>query len=111
MQDWEVELADASRIADFLDLYDSPQLQDDDRFLLMGMIIASLDEASSVGAETASAWTRAESFLRRDGGLHATTLSYWACGDDPDPDHQFYVTPIIRPIWCDVLRTLELQGS
>ena len=106
-QDWEVELADASRLADFLDLYEGGELDDDDRFLLMGMIVASLDDAASLGAEVASAWDRADVLLRRDGSLHATTLSYWAQGDDPDPDHQFAVTPRIRSIWRDVLRTLE----
>ena len=102
-----MELADASRLADFLDLYEGGELDDDDRFLLMGMIVASLDDAASLGAEVASAWDRADVLLRRDVSLHATTLSYWAQGDDPDPDHQFAVTPRIRSIWRDVLRTLE----
>jgi hypothetical protein len=107
MQDWEVELADAARVDEFLDAYEKVQLDDDDRFLLMAMIIASVDDAKSSGLELGSSWPRAEHFLRRDGALHATTLSYWACGSDPDPDHQFAVTPLIRPIWRDVLQTLS----
>jgi len=107
MQDWEVELADASRVEEFLDAYVTAQLDDDDRFLLMAMIVASVDEAISSGVEFGSSWSRAEQLLRRDGALHATTLSYWACGSDPDPDHQFHLTPLIRPIWTDVLRSLH----
>ena len=107
VQDWEVELADASRLGEFLEWYDDAQLDDDDRFLLMGMIVASLDDAASAGAEVGSFLARTEHLLRRDGSLHATTLSYWARGDDPDPEHQFALTPVIRPIWHDVLQTLK----
>lgn len=104
--DWEVELADASRLAEFLDAYDHPNLDEDDRFLLMGIIVASLDDALSQGSDVDGFWASVESILRRHGELHASTMSYWACGDALDPDHQFAITSAMRRVWHDVRRLL-----
>lgn len=49
MQDHDVELADSSRVAEFLQAYSDPRLNDDDRFFLMGLVIASLDSLLSQG--------------------------------------------------------------
>ena len=91
MQDWEVQVADFSRVAEFLDAYDSAELDADDRFLLMEVIVASLDEGAHMGAQLENLWRSAERVLRGDPKLH--TLSYWSCGDDPDPEHQFARSP------------------
>jgi hypothetical protein len=107
MQDWDLELADSSRLSEFLDCYEDGDLDDDSRFLLMAMIIASLDDVADEVSELGSHWPRAELFLRRDGALHASTLSSWACGNESDPDHQFALTPRIRPVWRAVLRALS----
>jgi SAM-dependent methyltransferase len=74
----------------------------DDRFFLMALVVASFDDAIAERSVVSSLWARAAAILRSDHRLHAVTLSYWACGDDPDPDHQFAVTPAIRLIWHDV---------
>src|SRR3954471_19424450 len=65
MQDWEVELADASRVEEFLDAYDDGRLDDDDRFLLMGIIVASFDATLSADNEVGSSWSRIEPILRK----------------------------------------------
>jgi hypothetical protein len=41
MQDWEHEVADADRIHEFIAAYQSGQLDDDERFTLMELIIQS----------------------------------------------------------------------
>jgi hypothetical protein len=102
-QDWDILAADHARLAEFLDAYDDPRLDEDDRFALMELIIASLAEARQHGADIGGSWQRAEAFLRRDWRLHAATLAYWARGDDPDPERQFAITPEIRSVWREVM--------
>ena len=102
MQDWEVIVADPARVAEFLAAYVEATLDDDDRFVLMQIIIASLDDARTAHENVGPWWPRVEALLRRDPRLHAATLSYWACGDDPDPDHQLPMTPEIQRVWRDV---------
>ncbi len=98
-QDWDILVADHSRLDDFLSAYDRAEFDEDDRFALMEVIVASLDEGEEHGVDIDDAWYQTETFLRRDWRLHAATLSYWACGDDPDPAHQFAITPRIREVW------------
>jgi hypothetical protein len=102
MQDWPVIVADPSRVDEFLNAYDLPSLDADDRFVLMQLVIGSLDDGRQAGESVEASWRRAEALLRRDSGLHASTLSYWACGDDPDPEHQLPMTPEIQALWRDL---------
>jgi len=98
-QDWAILVADRSRLVAFLSAYDDAEFDDDDRFAMMEVIIASLDEGAQCNSDIGEPWRRAATFLRRDWRLHAATLSYWARGDDPDPDHQFAITPRMRAVW------------
>jgi hypothetical protein len=102
MQDWEVEVADFSRVPAFVAAYDDDALDADDRFTLMALALASLDEGAQEGHDISELWSGIEPFLRRDAALHATTLSYWACGAEEAPDRQFAVTRFIRSVWHDV---------
>lgn len=99
MQDWEVEVSDPKRVMDFVNAYGDTDFDDDDRFALMALIVASLDDAIAQGLDVVETWNRVVPLLRRDAGLHASTLSYWSRGDDPNPHHQFHVTPWIRVVW------------
>jgi hypothetical protein len=96
MQDWEVIVADPARVDESLSAYDDSTLDENDRFTLMQLVIASLDDGRQAGQDVEPSWQRAEALLRRDSSLHATALSYWACGDDPDPDHHLPMTPEIQ---------------
>ena len=92
-------MADPARVREFLNLYEQSSLEENDRFVLMQLIIASLDDARGSGEDIEESWASARALLHRDSRLHAATLSYWACGDDPDPDHQFPMTPEIQHLW------------
>ena len=101
-QDWEVEVADFARVDDFLEAYSDPLFSDDDRFLLMELIVASLDDGLRAGSQLGALWSRTRRLLLGSVRLHAATLSYWACGNDDDPEHQFAITPLMRWVWRDV---------
>jgi len=47
MQDWEWEVADPSRINEFVAAYKGGELNDDERFVLMETIIQSFEECGS----------------------------------------------------------------
>ncbi|NUP08866.1 MAG: hypothetical protein HOW73_22695 [Polyangiaceae bacterium] len=86
-----------------MDSYHDPTHSADDRFLLIELVVASLDDGLAAGRELGVLWPRTRRILVQQPRLHAPTLSYWACGDDDDPDHQFAITPLIRRVWRDLL--------
>lgn len=45
MQDWEYEVADANRVAEFLVAYYSGELSEDEKFTLMAMLLQSSCDA------------------------------------------------------------------
>lgn len=106
MQDWEVEVSDPRRVIEFVDAYSDDDLDDDNRFALMALIVASLDEALLEHLDITDPWSRVEELLRRNARLHASTMSYWSCADDPDPEHQFQLTPFVRRVWREVRSSL-----
>ena len=52
-QDWELEAADARRVGEFLDRYDAGGLDDNERFALMSLIVASFDGSLATGRDKA----------------------------------------------------------
>lgn len=105
MQDWEVEVADPNRITEFLNAYEASDLSDDDRFLLMSLIIASFDDAGESDGEkpfSGKEWEKTRKLLIRDCKLHASTLWYWSSWGTAVEDAAFTVTRHIRPIWLMV---------
>jgi hypothetical protein len=100
MQDWEIEAADPRILERLVDAYGNPTFSDDDRFALMSLIIGSIDKAKHEGADISDVWPRVARILAANAPLHAYTMTYWSCGEDSDPDHQFSITPEIRSVWC-----------
>lgn len=105
-QDWELEVADGGRVAEFLGAYDAGFPDDDHGFTLMSLIVASYDELSSStasdvpDAQVELLWGRIEAHLRERFELHAYTVQYWARVDieSEDPDMLFSVSPRMRGI-------------
>jgi hypothetical protein len=97
MQDWEWEVADASRFAEFLNLYRAAELSDDERFSLMEMLVQCVEdlEEHSLGM---SAWSQIEPLLLQKLELHHSTVVYWACSAEVDPEAQFLVSPYMRAV-------------
>lgn len=96
MQDWVWQVADSSRIDEFLAAYSGGELSDDERFTLMETIIQSfdgLDERLAVHAR----WPRVLGWLDQSIDVHIYSVWYWSCDEDPIADG-FRVTPDIRKI-------------
>jgi hypothetical protein len=103
-QDWEIEVADAARVGEFLDAYEAGGLDDDERFALMALVVASYDELlQACGDADRQVWARLRGHLLGEFGLHAYTVQHWSLPDhDDDPDHVFLFTALAREVMAAV---------
>jgi hypothetical protein len=106
MQDWEWEVADPDRIDEFLRAYRSGDLNDDERFTLMEMIIQSFEDAPDA-PETDSRWGEVLELLAKRIDLHISTVGYWAATDVEGLDEAWLVTPSMRRVLRDQSEYLE----
>jgi len=97
-QDWDVELADATRLHEFVSLYQKGFLAEEEKQVLMGLIIASADEAVRRDGELPSEWSSIQDLLLRDRKLHEDALLCWGLPGEEDPDAMFYISPAVRAI-------------
>ncbi|MEN5171665.1 hypothetical protein ABE427_02860 [Acinetobacter higginsii] len=93
MQDWEYEVADISRIDDFLNTYDLNDITEDERFLLIEMLFQSFEEADDLEKDTR--WYRTLSLVENNLDLHTQTVLYWANGVESLED-SWNITPFVR---------------
>ncbi|MCU6798118.1 hypothetical protein OB236_38930 [Paenibacillus sp. WQ 127069] len=99
-QDWDLEMADSSRVAEFISFYEEQVLSENERFGLMALIIASYDDFISSGNEPDLVWSKIRYYLIQDFVIHKNTILYWVL-EDNEIDNCFAVTPLMR----DVLAT------
>ena len=95
MQDWEYEVADPHKINEFMAAYHSDKLNDNDKFLLMELILQSIEDSTNF--HQTLAWENVLNSLENNIPLHATSICYWACGNSPLEDC-WKITPYIRKI-------------
>jgi len=94
MQDWEWEVADAKRFQELLAAYDTPPLTDAERYSLMEMLVQCVEDLA-VDGEGENAWTAIEHRLRSR-PLHRTTIEYWSCLGETDPNSMFHISARMR---------------
>ncbi len=102
MQDWAIELADAARVSLFCDLYETGNLNANEKFALMQLIVASMDDLlNDLATKDTETVLRVLSLLWQDFVLHFFTVEYWSELEKPDPTMVFAATPYLRIIWHD----------
>jgi hypothetical protein len=99
MQDWEWEVADPSRFEEFLEVYSSGDLTDDERFTLMEMLIECVEEMGLPMIGSSPQWQTIASRLLARPELHVSSVRYWSCLDDRDLEDCFRVSGPMRAIW------------
>ena len=100
-QDFDIEAADAARVGEFLDAYEGQPLNEDERFALMELIVASYDESVSAGGSDDGRWQRIRGHLLGRFDLHGYTVQYWSSPDDEDAeaaDNGFAITGRMREV-------------
>ena len=97
MQDWPWEVADPERLDEFLAAYGGDELSDDERFVLMEMILRSFE---GLGRSTGfdPRWARTLEAIDRNMDLHAHSVWYWSALETEDTEDQWLVTPFLRRI-------------
>lgn len=106
-QDWEYEVSDPSRINEFLYAYKHTQLNHDEKFALMIIIISSFNDAIVEG-KTEEKWNSSiNSLLLQDLDIHINTIHYWAMWDEEDSENCYAVTSFMR----EVARSTAIYGE
>ena len=108
-QDWEIEAADSHRVKEFLDYYDTRQLNDDESFTLMSLIIASFDQRLSAGRDDVLEDRIVACLINKFDALNYL-VQHWALPDETDEeaaDEPFNFTPIARQIMQSKYGDLE----
>jgi len=115
-QDWELQLGDAARLDEFVRVYETAELDDEDRRALMSLIVASADAALGAGTPGPPEQARIAALLVRDAHLHRTLLDYWSQGDVDEPEAQFLISPWMREVrrgvpelFCEAVKDLERE--
>lgn len=74
-QDWEWEVADSRRTGEYLALYRSSAVGDEERLSLMEMLLQCAEEADPDGR--VALWRDIGPLLMARAELHRTTIDYW----------------------------------
>lgn len=97
-QDWEYEVSDSSRITEFLYAYENIELNKDEKFALMIIIISSFNDARVEG-KTEKNWASLIRYhLLQDLSIHKNTIYYWSMLDEDDLENCHAVTSFMREI-------------
>lgn len=98
MQDWEWEVADATRFDEFIGVYRSASLNDDERSSLMEVLIQCTEDME-LQSNHVAAWSTIEPLLLARPDLHRSTVAYWACLHEAEPAARFRVSANMRQLW------------
>jgi hypothetical protein len=91
MQDWPLEVADSARVEEFLAAYEKEE-RPEHRLAIMELIIASSDQAFSLGPPLSSLLDRVAAALK----AYPELVEYWSCLDAHSDDEMFAITPWMR---------------
>jgi len=85
-QDWDIELADASRVDEFIEKYHEPSFDSLNRMGLLKLIVASYndliddrkDQWDKKEKEEKRSWSKICDLIKEEPELHHETIDYWA---------------------------------
>ena len=102
IQDWEDFFADADRLDEFIQHYDASAQSDDERRLLMELILASAEQAD-IGFPETQNWRKIDCLLRKNFSLHARSIWDRASIDDDIrlPTNDYSISPYLQKILVD----------
>ena len=115
-QDYPLEVADASRLEEFVSALEVQSLQPEQEKMLMELILSSFDDwlhEHDVDHSAISAmWLRVEKRLKQNWDLHEERVRYWALIDSPGHEG-FRLTPFARALWAtekDFYQSYQPEG-
>jgi hypothetical protein len=96
-QDWDIELADAERVSEFLDFYETNELTEEEKYALVCLMLGSYDEALRRGIAAENEWEKLKSILVNDARGFRFIIEYWSLPDVPGDD-VFNLTRLMREL-------------
>ena len=110
-QDWERFFADDSRVSEFLSLYQARLSYDDEMFLLMDLILASVADADA-SVPTEVQWWNIETLLSDQYDLHAWTIWCWADIDEDTgiPSNDFQISRRMQKLLQQKFNATDAAG-
>lgn len=101
-QDWDLFVASVERLPEYVEYYVQAQLDDDARFALMQLILASLDEALAENRASPELVADVQRLLRENMALHAPTVRRWSLvGREDEIEDEFPVTPYMKRLMLE----------
>jgi hypothetical protein len=97
MQDWGIEVADADRAIEYLEGYESLDLSDDEKFVLMWTILQSFQDLQS-SLDQDVHWQRVLFHLDAEIDIHISTVWYWAVPDAESHQEIWTISLFMREI-------------
>lgn len=97
-QDWDIELADPTRIDEFITLFkQDSSLDNEQKYTLMALILASYEDALQEGNPLNDTWEYVKKTLKND-LTYSDLVEYWSLPTETDEDNFFGLTPFIRSL-------------
>lgn len=96
-QDWEFEVANINQLSDYIEYYQSGNLNINEKTTLMRIILEAYNEFLSIENKPDIYGEKIKEFLKRDYSIYHETIEYWAC-EGEESDNCFVLTPFIRNI-------------
>ncbi|MCF6200214.1 MAG: hypothetical protein L3J67_12645 [Hyphomicrobiaceae bacterium] len=104
-QDWDIELANASRVDEFIENYHDSSFKSQDRMALIKLILASYndliddrkDQWDKQEKKDRKKWLKICDLIREEPELHREIIDYWATLKF-DNDFLMPVTPLLREL-------------
>lgn len=108
MQDWDLNNANAEFIPLLIQTLKESTLSDDERYSLMALTLASVDDAHYPGADNEYDWASVAALLRLRPCLFASAIYYWA---EPalqarPAERQFPISAHMAGLWNELLPDL-----
>ena len=100
MQDWEWEVADSERIDEFLEVYSMDSITDDERFVLLEMLLQSFED-SEIDIENDIRWQSLLELINKYFKIHSYTIWYWSCFDTPEVEHRWRISKYMRNVCAE----------
>lgn len=98
MQDWEWMVANGERFEKFIDVFRLENLNDDELFSLMEVMIQCVEDME-LQSEREAAWLSMKPLLLSRPDIHRSTVEYWACLDETESEACFRVSGNMREVW------------
>jgi hypothetical protein len=99
MQDWEWEVADPDRVEEFLNEYKNGNNTDDEKFVLLEMLLQSFEE-SELDLNKNEKWKELLELIQSNFKIHEYTIWYWSVFDAESKEEQWRVTPFMRELYA-----------